>query len=1249
MRTILSIFFFLTFWPSANGQVKPDHNPFFINDYTPVFSFNACENKMLVEDVSDFIVGDTVLIIQMKGALIDSSNTPAFGTITDYRNCGNFEFNYIKSISGNTVELKNNLTRQYDIPDGKVQLIRVPTYSNLITADPLTSMPWNGSTGGVLVFIVNDTLTLNANIDVSVKGFRGGKNAVIIANPQTCSQNGYYYDSSSWQNARKGEGITSLDFDKWNGRGRLANGGGGGNGLNSGGGGGSNSSVGGFGGYQIDSCNNPFLDNRGIGGVALNYSNTVNKIFLGGGGGAGHIDSDDSYFRAEGGIGGGIVILKARCLQTYNYSIDAYGAVGEYQACPPACHTEGMGGGGAGGTILLDIDNYLDSLTIHLEGGDGIKVLNYPGPSERVGPGGGGSGGVVWFAGSIPPFTGIYKTGGVNGVIFPDAQNPYGATPGGDGTVLDNLALIFDTIPFIHNIDSVRIKDSATSCSSFDFKGFGYTTTNPIISWQWFFGDGGTAITQNTTHTYTTTGTFTVKLITTDMNGCKDSITKNVTPILVSTEFSYRYIPCFQQTTVLLAGMGIGNWDFGDGSFGINLQSTLHTYTSPGVYIIKHGFLSGVCSDTTVKIFDATIIPDDIIFTQDTTICSGTTKQLLAQSSGNFCWSPATYLNNPAISNPITSTPGTITYFYKAETLGNNLIPNGDFSAGNIGFTSDYIYQLNNTNTTAAYGINTNSQTWNPGASLCTDHTSGTGNMFLANGATTPGLKAWKTTVPVTPNTNYQFSAWIQSISPGNLSNVAWLKVNMNDKEMPLGQTAPVTNCQWVQLKFNWNSGNTASADISLKDFVISDPGNDFALDDIFFGPVFLKRDSIKITVDTPFVRTINDPTVCEGTPIQLNATGAITYSWSPATGLSNPNISNPVATPTVTTRYIVTGINANGCTGNDTVNININSKPVITKSNDDTICNNSSIQLFASGGVAYSWSPAATLNNAFVPNPIATPLMNTTYMVTVTSANSCTNTDSIKISIIPLPVFTISAPGSICVNKTIQLSASGGDLYIWQPAASLDNPAILNPIASPQTTTTYSVLITETACNNSSTLSTVVTVLPPPAVQASKSNDIDCTYDQSQLIATGAVKYSWSPATTLNNPAFFNPVAKPTITTQYVVKGTDQAGCINFDSITVKVLAINKSGYLMPSGFTPNNDGLNDCYGIKYWGLIQELDFSIFNRWGERVFHTRQPGQCWDGRYKNILQTPAVFVYMIKAKTNCGDVFRKGTFTLIR
>src|SRR5258706_640483 len=106
MRAVFAILIFIlsSFCYGQTGHTnrpgKPDHTPFFINDYTPVLSFNACENKMLVEDATDFKAGDTVFIIQMKGALIDSSNTPAFGTVTDYGGCGNFEFNYVKSISG---------------------------------------------------------------------------------------------------------------------------------------------------------------------------------------------------------------------------------------------------------------------------------------------------------------------------------------------------------------------------------------------------------------------------------------------------------------------------------------------------------------------------------------------------------------------------------------------------------------------------------------------------------------------------------------------------------------------------------------------------------------------------------------------------------------------------------------------------------------------------------------------------------------------------------------------------------------------------------------------------------------------------------------------------------------------------------------------------------------------------------------------------------------------------------------------
>jgi hypothetical protein len=90
-----------------------------INDYTPVLAFNQCDNKITVEDATKYNPGDTVLIIQMKGGEIDSSNNSLFGSITNYKNAGNYEMNIVRNKVGNIVELKNNLVKQYDVPLGR--------------------------------------------------------------------------------------------------------------------------------------------------------------------------------------------------------------------------------------------------------------------------------------------------------------------------------------------------------------------------------------------------------------------------------------------------------------------------------------------------------------------------------------------------------------------------------------------------------------------------------------------------------------------------------------------------------------------------------------------------------------------------------------------------------------------------------------------------------------------------------------------------------------------------------------------------------------------------------------------------------------------------------------------------------------------------------------------------------------------------------------------------------------------------
>ncbi len=732
----------------------------------------------------------------------------------------------------------------------------------------------------------------------------------------------------------------------------------------------------------------------------------------------------------------------------------------------------------------------------------------------------------------------------------------------------------------------------------------------------------------------------------------KDSVTITVNCLNAcpqKNDFSFSQDPCTPlNATFSTNATGYTNikWDFGDGNTTSGITTATNTYTNPGNYLVTMITDYTTCSDTVKKTITIDIQNDNqLVTTTDTTICFGTTKQLLSNPGLNFCWIPTTYLNNPNSPNPITSTPQSITYYLTSLSSGTNLIPNGDFSAGNTGFTSQYSYTPNNT-TEGEYFVGTNPQAWNPLAPACPDHTSGNGNMMLVNGSPIPNAEVWKTSVTVTPNTNYIFSTWICPVSNPNPAQLAF---SINGNSIGSLITAALPTCNWIQFYTTWNSGNATTATISIINKNIIAFGNDFALDDISFAPFTVKRDSVRINVDNPIVNTNSDAIICEGTPVQLTTSGAAAYLWSPATGLSNPSIANPIATPLTTTQYIVTGTTANNCTAKDTVLITVNPKPVVTITDDTTICQNASVQLLATGGTSYVWTPTGSLSNPAIANPVATPATSTKYFVTVTNAVNCNAVDSVTVDVRATNNFTVNSPVDICLLESVQLNAAGGDLYSWSPALALNNPAIANPLASPQNTTPYTVTITDTVCNNIATLSTTVTVLPLPMITASSSNDIDCSNNQSQLMATGGVQYSWSPAASLSNASIVNPVATPLTTTEYIVTGEDINGCTNKDSVLVNVTSTNAGGYLMPTAFTPNGDGINDCYGIKFWGTILELDFSIYSRWGERVFHSKNPSDCWNGTYKGNRQDAAVFVYMIKAKTTCGDVFRKGTFTLIR
>lgn len=1225
-----------------------------VNDYTPVLSLDVCKNIINVEDATEFNPGDTVLLMQMQGATVNLVNGNTFGDITNYNNAGNYEYNYVKSKTGNQVELLNVLTRQYDVPAGKVQLVRVPYYQDFKNDKIVTCLPWDGSKGGVLAFNVANSLQLDRNIDVSGKGFRGGNGRNTQRLVQDCNLTNYVLNGNNVNTAFKGESIAALAIENSGGRGASASGGGAGLDHNSGGGGGGNGGTGGFGGYQLDACTNGSFDNRGIPGRTLTYSTAINKVFMGGAGGAGHANNPaNSDYPSNGANGGGIVIISAQTMQSNSFKIVSNG--GDAPGCPfnttNDCH-DAMGGGGAGGTVLLNIPSYIDPATIEIKGGKGADVSGPVRTVGNIGPGGGGGGGVFWSSqATFPANVTVDAAGGQRGICLQD-NDPWGTTDGAGGVSVFDLQLPIATVPFKINIDSVRFDTNKVNCSRFDFEGLAYINGTPITTWQWFFGDGGTAGTQNASHEYLLEDDYQVKLIATDVNGCKDSMMLDLSIAPVSIDFNYSQQICdplYVEFTAVGTPMTNVYWNLGDGSPAVTGVTTIgHTYDANGDYEVVFASSSSSCTDTVRKTIAIEVLRDNIILTPDTTICYGVPKLLRSVPSLNYCWTPVTYLDNPDLQNPTTSTPGKITYFLNAEVTGDNLIVNGDFAQGNTGFISDYNFKPPPNDDEGQYFIGTNPTAWNGGMSNCSDHSPGDNNMMMVNGA--PGVDevVWGQTIAVTPNRNYAFSTWIQSVSG---VNPAELQFSINSKNVGTVITASLPTCNWTQFYTTWNSGNSTSAVISIVNRNTIRAGNDFALDDISFAPVFIKRDSVIISIDTPFVQTIPDPFICITDSVELTSTGnVVTWEWTPATDLSQSNIANPKASPGVSTQYTVTGATAHGCETQAIVNVNVHPVAVITKAPDIEICKNTSTEIWATGGGTYDWSPGGSLNSTTLPNPTATPTASTMYYVTITDVNDCNYYDSVKVDIRPDPVFTVTAPHEICATDSVQLRSSGGDIYVWQPATDVTDPSISNPRTAPGTTTDYFVTITETTCNESATLSTRITVNPLPDVQATSQRNLDCAFDRSQLNVTGANRYIWRNDPSLSNPNIPNPIASPKMPTSYVVRGYDLKGCSNTDTILVDITQDNKGNYVIPNAFTPNGDGLNECFGIKFWGVVYEMKLDIYNRWGQLMFTTTDPNACWDGTFKGQMQTPDVFVYMVTAKTNCEPhVFRKGTFTLIR
>jgi uncharacterized repeat protein (TIGR01451 family) len=446
-------------------------------------------------DLDTLTAGDLILIIQMAGASIDTSNTLSYGSVTNLNSAGRYEFVTVNSITGNMIRINppcGGLRFSYSAA-GKTQIIRVPQYTSLTvnSGASLTAPAWDGRTGGIVVVHVQNSAIINGVVDTTGLGYRGG--ALSDA-----GGGGFRTDYVTTQQdfgAEKGEGLAGYqaDYDLAGGRfgrGAPANGGGGGTSHNTGGGGGANgnngktwtgqgvmdgnavgasawqldpgyiangnaltdSSGGGRGGYSYAINNGDALtqgpghavwggDNRremgGLGGRPA-PQDTSGRIFFGGGGGAGAQNNDTG---GAGGNGGGLIFIMADSVSGTG-SLRSNGADGSPTR---GDNRDGAGGAGAGGTIVVAART-LSGVNAQANGGNGGNQFP-PAPlyaPESEGPGGGGGGGFIAYSGGS---IATQVNPGVNGATQAPSLAEFpvnGATRGATGTVVSSIS----SIPF---------------------------------------------------------------------------------------------------------------------------------------------------------------------------------------------------------------------------------------------------------------------------------------------------------------------------------------------------------------------------------------------------------------------------------------------------------------------------------------------------------------------------------------------------------------------------------------------------------------------------------------------------------------------------------------------------------------------------------------------------------------------------------------------------------------------------------
>ena len=1133
-------------------------------------------NKVRVSSATGFAAGNEVLVITMQDANIAGNLV------------GKYELRTISSISLDTLRFTQGITNSYNASATiKHQVIKVPHHTNVTinSGGIVTCAPWNGTVGGVVCFKATGLVTVNAggSINATGKGYRGVIQKAALWRNADGGQGEGIYGTGIGSSANGAS--TGNNSGAW----LSANGNGGGGGTGTG-----DSGGGGGGGYATaGSVGINWGHTPGSGGLAVGNS-SVTLLIMGGAGGEGGAD-EDGAFSGAGGNGGGIVTVSSNSIiVTGNVSSNGNIGGGASNGAPGSGCGATAGGGGAGGSVNLILNSFSGTASnITVIGGNG--GLSTGGCNSGGATGGAGSNGRIRLdmPGTLPVTNPVAFQGSAiiaTGItyLWSNSATTYSTivTP----TVTTNYTVTITTTSGCTGASSVVVVNvnplptiSVNSGAICTGKSF---TMSPTGASTYTYSSGTAVVSPITNTNYSVTGTSAL--------GCTNiaisNVTVNALPVITVNSGAI----CNGNSFTMIPG-GASTYTFSSGT----------AIVSPIVntsYNVLGTNVNG-CVSSIPAVSNITVNALPLISVNSGAICSGDSFTMSPSGATTYTFSSGTAVVSPVVNTTYsvsgTNSNGCVSSAFAVSSVVVNALPTISVNSGVIcsgnSFTmspsgastytfssgsavvspaANAVYNVIGTSAlgctnTAISNVTVNALpviTVNSGA-ICN------GNSFtmITSGAITYTFSSGSAVVSPVANTSYNVSGTDANGCISSIAAVSDVTVNalptisVNSGAICSGDSFTMNPSGATTYTFS--SGNAIVSPIVNTLYSVT--GTDLN------GCVSSVSAVSDVTVNALPTIVVNSGAICAGESFTINASGAVTYTYSSG---------SPFVSPIANTSYSVTGTDTQGCNNTSVSTVTVNALPVISV-NSGAICLGDSYTMTPSGASTYTFSNG---------NAIVSPIATTSYSVSGTDVNGCLSSISAvsDVTVNVLPIILVNS-GVICSGNSFTMNPSGANTYTFSSG---------NAVVSPITNTSYSVTGTDlNGCISSVSAVSDLTVNALPTLVAVSDNAMLCSGQSAILTVTGASSYTWNTTATSNTISI-----TPAITTTYSVNGTDVNGCSDSTTITQNVSLCTGTIKLSNVEISSINLHPNPNNGLFSLDLSTSSQIIIINTLGQVVFNEK-------------------------------------------